>query len=199
MPNLKRPLLPRLISLALGCAATGLAAGSTVTIANHSGQDLYIARSGSQAESPILVTARGDDPPGVYRALCARPVPGRAGSPELVGRGPEVPSVRHYLLKHGEAASFAYEDPGRDQASDLVLYQVDDEAGIRFHGIVTFTLSHRPAGADGGPEPEARLTLPRGPGRANPANRGIRVVSERELQVLPRDGSARPGASPQPF
>lgn len=194
MPYRHHRPLSRLVPLFLGCAAAALA-GTTVTIGNHSGLDLWIARSGDAPANPILVSARSDETPGVFHPFCPEPQAPSEKSPELFGPS-SVPARRVFLLKNGDAATFRYEQEGCDQTCELVLFHEDEQNGFDLRGVVTFAVTHRPAGPDQAPEPEARLSLPAGPiprTRTIPANRTIQAVSDQELKILPRAARGLPG------
>lgn len=204
MPHHHR-LPPMRAILLASCAAFAGLAGTTVTISNESGHDLLITRAGGKTDAPILVTAKSDDLPAVPRPLSPPPKPSMldeaapAGSFDSgPGAGPDRPSPHHYLLKHGDAATFWYEEKGKDLESELILHRVDSEAGVTFDGIVIFSLRHRPGpGPDGLPEPEASLTLPGGPTpalRRIPCNRNLSLLSSTELIVL--SGSAQKVTQP---
>jgi hypothetical protein len=180
-------------------------AGTTVTISNHSGKDLFITQAGGKTTGPILVTGRNEEHPDRPHRLCPPP---RSGSPwsgaaktELFGPGPRLRIQSHYLLRSGDAATFSYESQGKDLESELVLHRVDASNGMTFEGIVIFTLSHQPGpGPDGIPEPEAKLTLPGGPCprlRTLPCNRSLNLASPTELSILPNPSSKGPAGDEQ--
>jgi hypothetical protein len=190
--------LPTIQAILLGsCGFIQGFAGTTVTIGNHSGKDLFITRTGGKNPCPILVTSRNDEHPDRPHLLCPPPRPSspwsEASAAELFGSGPKRRTQSHYLLRSGDAATFSYESQGKDLESELILHRVDGDNGITFEGIVIFTLSHQPGpGPDGIPEPEAKLTLPGGPCprlRTIPCNRGLTLVSPTELKSLPNPSS----------
>lgn len=193
---LRLPVIPAI--LAACCAAFPALAGTSVTIANLSGQDLLIARAAGSGDRPILVTAQGDAPSAAPRRLC----PPKYRNPleqalpqepagEAPTAGPADPPPHQVLLRKGDVATLSGDGQGGDLEAQLVLYRVDSEAGIIFNGLVIFSLVHKP-GPDSTPEPEATLALPGGPTprlRTISCNRGLTLVSPSELSV----GAPAPG------
>ena len=171
--------------LLAACAAVQGFAGSTVTISNHSGNDLLVVRAGGKAVCPIRITAESDETPGTPHFLCPPPAPG--GTEET--KSPEGSSLHKYLLRAGDTATFRFEAHGKDLEAELVLYRCDSDNGVALNGIVIFSLAHKPAPLpDGIPEPEARLSLPEGPTprtRTLPCNRKVQLVSPVELKIRP--------------
>lgn len=185
-------------------AALPLPGGTTVTIRNRSGHDLFVVHSEGSRPAPVQAQGPGDREPRPVptgfelKSIRTREAESRV-EPEP-GPHPKPPATDGpFPLPDGGEATFWFREPGDLKSgleAELVLYRLDPDRGVVLNGLAVLSLlPTRPGpGPDLPPEPEARLTLPSGPTPrtlALPANRGLRLVSDRELEIRPDSERAR--------
>jgi len=181
--------------LLVACAAMHGFAGTTATIHNRSGKTLLISQAKGQDDAAVRVTGQNDASrfhllvaPGSGKAMEGVNLKDASSSSDQ-----PAASSSPYVLADGGTVHLCFEEPGKNLDSELVIYSQDDEQGITFNGLITFSVRHQP-GPHSGVEPEARLILVSGPTlrtRNVPCNQSLRLVSSTELDILPRS-SAKP-------
>ena len=150
-------------------------ASTGVIIHNQTGVDLTVRRPCAGSERAILINATSDGSPAHVHRLCTA----------YPNRSPEADGPVEYLFRQGDSATFQFEGPDQDQASELLFWHAHSEHGLGFRGMILYATVTRPRTSS----PEALetvgvLSLPQGPTartRSMPRNRNIQVISESEL------------------